>query len=111
MRARVIERGDELMILKLPGFFFSPVEVGDLISKARKHKALIVDLRGNPGGSVETLKNFIGGVFDKDIKIGDRIERKDTKPSLPRAFAALSQASSSFLLTANPHRRRSFLHA
>jgi carboxyl-terminal processing protease len=86
MRARTVERGDELMILKLPEFSLSPIEVGDLITKARKHKALVMDLRGNPGGDVETLKNFIGGVFDKDIKIGDRSGRKETKPVVAKSF-------------------------
>ena len=85
-RARVVERGDELMILKFPGFFFSPTQIGDIIGKARKHKALIVDLRGNSGGSVETLKNLVGGMFDKEVKIGDRVGRKENKPMLAKGY-------------------------
>src|SRR6185437_13671817 len=38
------------------------------------------DLRGNPGGAVESMKYLIGGVFDRQIKIADRVGRKETKP-------------------------------
>jgi carboxyl-terminal processing protease len=55
-----------------------------MVGKARKHKALILDLRGNPGGSVETLKYLIGGCFEKEIKIGDRIGRSEQKPMIAK---------------------------
>jgi hypothetical protein len=75
--ARIIEQGDELMILKLPEFAFSESEVDTLIGKARKHKALILDLRENPGGSVETLKYLVGSMFENEVKICDRVGRKE----------------------------------
>ena len=81
---RVVEMGDELMILKFPHFFFDEAKIDSLIGKARKHKALIVDLRGNGGGSIDTLKYFLGGVFDKEIKIGDRVTRDERKPLVIR---------------------------
>jgi len=80
LRARYMEQGDELMILKLPEFAFSESEVDTLIGKARKHKALILDLRENPGGSIETLKYFVGSMFENEVKICDRVGRKESKP-------------------------------
>jgi C-terminal processing protease CtpA/Prc len=85
-RARTAEFGDELMILKLPQFGgYSAAEVASMVGKARKHRALIVDLRGNPGGYVEVLEHFVGGMFDKDVKIGDRVGRKENKPQIAKA--------------------------
>lgn len=84
-RARMVETGEELMILKFPGFFFNESEIDSMISKARKHNALILDLRGNPGGSVETLKYLLGGMFEKEVKIGDRVGREEHKPMATRA--------------------------
>ena len=84
-RARTVEYGDDLIVLKLPQFLFTPTEVSDMIAKMRKYKSLIVDLRGNPGGSVETLKFLVGGMFDKDVKIGDRVGRKENKPLIAKA--------------------------
>jgi carboxyl-terminal processing protease len=84
MRARYFEVGDQLMVLKVPEFYFSSTEVQDMIGKARKHPNLIVDLRGNPGGAVETLKYLVGGMFEKDVKIADRVGRKETKPEVAK---------------------------
>lgn len=84
MRARYAEYGDQVMVLKVPEFAFNAGEVENMISKARKHPNLVIDLRGNPGGSIETLKYLVGGVFDKEIKIADRRGRKDTKPEVAK---------------------------
>ena len=85
LRARYTEYGDQLMVLKVPEFAFSQAEVESMIGKARKHQALIMDLRGNPGGAIDTLKYMLGGVFDKEVKIGDRVGRKDSKPEVAKA--------------------------
>lgn len=86
MRARYFAAGDQLLVLKVPEFFFTAGEVEGMIAKARKYPNLIIDLRGNPGGSVETLKYLIGGVFDKEVKIADRVGRKDTKPEVAKSL-------------------------
>jgi C-terminal processing protease CtpA/Prc len=85
MRARYAEYGDPLIVMKVPEFEFSPSEVGAMMDKVRRHKALILDLRGNPGGSVETLEYLLGAMFDKDVKIADRVGRKDNKPQIAKA--------------------------
>jgi C-terminal processing protease CtpA/Prc len=84
-RARSVELGDEIEVLKFPGFSFSQTEVEDMIKKARKHKAMILDLRGNSGGSVDTLKWLLGGMFDKEVKIGDRVTRDGSKPMMAKS--------------------------
>ncbi len=84
LRARYVDVGESLLILKVPEFFFTQVEVDKMIEKARQHQNLIVDLRGNPGGSVETLKLLVGGLFDKEVKIADRVGRKETKPEVAK---------------------------
>jgi carboxyl-terminal processing protease len=84
MRMRANSVGDELLVVKLPEFFFNESEVDGLIDKARKHQGLIVDLRGNPGGAIETLKYLLGGIFDHEVKIGDRSGRKELKPEIAK---------------------------
>ncbi len=78
-RGRWLEIDNDVMILKFPGFYFDENEVNEFFNKARKHKALILDLRGNPGGSVDTLKALLGEVFDHEVKIGDRVTRVGSK--------------------------------
>ena len=80
MRAHEARVGDDLVILKLPYFAFSNAEIAGMIDRARDRKSLILDLRGDPGGSADTLKYLVGALFDRDVKIADRVMRKDTKP-------------------------------
>lgn len=84
MRAQSKELGDALMILKLPEFIFQQDEIDKMIGKARKHQALILDLRGNPGGAVDTLKYLLGDIFPDEVKIADRVGRKDMKPEVAK---------------------------
>ena len=83
-RIRAAEFGD-LLVIRLNSFMFEPGEVGHLISMARNHKALVLDLRQNPGGDVDTVKALIGGLFNHDVKIADRVTRKGSKPWTAKA--------------------------
>jgi carboxyl-terminal processing protease len=82
---RTEEMGDKLMILKLPVFFYTPAEIESIIGKARNHSALIVDLRGNLGGSVEVLSLLLGRMFDHDVKIADRVGRGARSPQIAKS--------------------------
>jgi C-terminal processing protease CtpA/Prc len=84
MRARYSAYGDQLLVVKLPAFFFSASEVEGMVGKFRKYPNLIIDLRGNPGGSVDTLKYLVGGTFDRELKVADRVGRKETKPEMAK---------------------------
>lgn len=80
MRVRYAEKGDDLLIVKLPAFVLSPSDIDSVIGKMRKHRGVVIDLRSNPGGSVETLRSLLGGMFENKVKIGDRLGRSSTKP-------------------------------
>ncbi len=84
-RHRYYELGDELMIWKMPQFDLDARGVDDMMGKANKRKALILDLRGNPGGAEETLKNLLGRFVDGDVKIGDAKRRNETKAIVAKA--------------------------
>jgi len=83
VRQRYVESGD-VMIWKVPEFDLEDSQVDRLFGIARKHKTLILDLRGNPGGIVDVLERMVGSVFDHDVKIGDRKGRKEMKPLLAK---------------------------
>jgi C-terminal processing protease CtpA/Prc len=84
-RERHVEIGD-VMIWKMPVFNIDDYQVDHLFSIARKHKALILDLRENPGGAVSTLERMVGNVFDHDVKIADRVGRAtELKPTAAKS--------------------------
>jgi len=78
MRARLIELGAEATVFKLPGFFLSESAVKEFAGKASKHGTLIIDLRDNPGGDVESLQYLLGSLFEHDVKIADQVMRAKT---------------------------------
>jgi len=84
-RERWVELGEDIGILKFHAFNFSQSEVDAIIKKTGKRKSLILDLRGNAGGSEDTLKWLLAGVFEKEVKIGDRITREASEPMVTKS--------------------------
>lgn len=77
---RMKEFGSELLVWKMPHFDLTKDGVDELVDKAKNHKALILDLRGNGGGAEETLLRLIANFSDHDVIVGDVKRRKETKP-------------------------------
>ncbi len=74
----------DYMIWKMPQFDLSNALVDKMMNEVRKHRALILDLRGNGGGRVVTLQRLLGYFFDHDVKICDVKRRKETKEIVAR---------------------------
>lgn len=79
VQPRYFEQGDPLLVVKLPMFALSAESVDTMIGKMRKHKGVVLDLRGNPGGAVPTLDRVLGAMFESNLKICDRVTRTATK--------------------------------
>jgi C-terminal processing protease CtpA/Prc len=73
-----------VMIWRMPEFDMDDVTFSQMTGTLRKHKALILDLRGNPGGRVDLLTRMVGAVFPKDVHIGERHGRKPMKPMVAK---------------------------
>jgi carboxyl-terminal processing protease len=85
---RFIEFGSELLVWKMPHFDLTRDEVDEIVDKAKKHKALILDLRGNGGGAIETLLRLIGNLSDHDVTVGEDKRRRETKPLIAKTRGA-----------------------
>lgn len=81
---RLYEVDKELLIWKMPSFSVSEAHVSDLMGRARNFKTLILDLRGNGGGYVDTLARLAGYFFEADVKIADLKGRKEMKPIIAK---------------------------
>jgi C-terminal processing protease CtpA/Prc len=80
-KSRGYETGDAF-IWRMPSFAVPFPDVDSAVGKAMKYKNLIIDLRGNSGGSVETLKAMLGHFFDHEVKLADVVTRKVSKPEM-----------------------------
>jgi carboxyl-terminal processing protease len=81
---RFYEAGSDLLVWKMPTFGVSKDHVDAIMGKARKFKTLVIDLRGNGGGYLDTLTQLVSHFFDKELKVADLKSRKETKPELAK---------------------------
>jgi carboxyl-terminal processing protease len=51
-------------------------QIGPFIAKARKAKALVLDLRGDGGGLLDGVKALAGWTFDRQVPVVTRVGRK-----------------------------------
>lgn len=84
-RQRYVSVGDDLFIWKMPQFNLDEAGVDDMMDKARKHKALVLDLRRNPGGYEVILQRMLSYFLTEDEKIGDLRRRKEVKPLMVKS--------------------------
>jgi C-terminal processing protease CtpA/Prc len=82
---RSVEHGKDAIIYQLPDFLYNPDSSNEMLDKIRSHQALVLDLRGNPGGDVEFAERFLGGMFDHEVKIGTRVGRKPMRDALTKS--------------------------
>ena len=85
MNAHVFyEVTNEIGIWRMPLFDLTSDGVDDRVDKIKKYKTVILDLRRNGGGAVETLQRLVGNLFDRELTIGNMKMRKESKPMLSK---------------------------
>ena len=82
---RPVEVGD-VTIVKLEGFDLDRSDIDRYMDVVRRHSALVLDLRGNGGGSVDTLQWLLGSFFDHPVKIADRVGRHNPRPFIAKPY-------------------------
>lgn len=83
-RDRFKAYSDQLLIWKMNEFDLTDSQVDDAMGRVHKYKTLILDLRGNGGGWVTTITRMLSNLFDRDVKIGDSVSRKETKAEIAK---------------------------
>ncbi|HTR23287.1 MAG TPA: S41 family peptidase [Terriglobales bacterium] len=73
------EKGDGFLAVRIPAFELSAQGIDLVLDKMRKHRGVVLDLRGNPGGFEKTLSRLAGGMFENNLKLFDVVERDSTK--------------------------------
>lgn len=84
-RQYYLDRLEGVFIWKMPSFSVDPANVDEMIGRAKKAPAMIIDLRDNSGGRVDMVMRLIGNVFEQDIKVADEKRRKGTKELIAKS--------------------------
>jgi carboxyl-terminal processing protease len=64
--------------------FGDPKDVERVMNKARASKSLVIDLRGNMGGSVDTMRELVSRLFDHEVQIAVETSRRGEKPVMAK---------------------------
>lgn len=72
--------GDKAAAVRLESFGIEARTFDRALKLARGREALILDLRGNPGGAVDLLQRVVGSLFEREVILGELRERKKTSP-------------------------------
>ncbi len=78
-RDRSASIGDDVLVWKMTAFR-QPELVDEMIGKARAYKTLVLDLRGNGGGSIAALRELVSRCIDHDVLVAVETRRgKDVR--------------------------------
>jgi len=83
-RRGFVEYGNKAIVYKLSSFMINPREGEEILDRIRTHDAVILDLRDNPGGYVDAMKELLSGFFDQKVKVADRQGRRNLKPEFTK---------------------------
>jgi len=95
LKAQKVEINSDLLVWKLFGLSSEP-RIGEVFKKAKDYRSLIIDLRGcrealknsfdnqSSQDSINKLREIVGYLFDRDLKIADLKKREDQKPILAK---------------------------
>ncbi|HKP35995.1 MAG TPA: S41 family peptidase [Pyrinomonadaceae bacterium] len=67
------------LICKLTTFEARTKDIDRMMAKASHYEKLILDLRGNEGGAEDVLLHLIGYFFDREVRIGTSLTRKQPR--------------------------------
>ncbi|HJR07567.1 MAG TPA: S41 family peptidase [Pyrinomonadaceae bacterium] len=85
LRRHRFQKFGGVIVWKMDSFGFEPEQADQIMNEQVKgNSALILDLRGNPGGYVMTLERLASHFFDREIKIADLKGRKEMKPMVAK---------------------------
>jgi carboxyl-terminal processing protease len=68
-RKDIVRVVDDVMIWRMVAFRPPEDAVDRVMKRARGHRALVIDLRGNPGGRLAVLRRLVGHFFDRDVLV------------------------------------------
>lgn len=84
MRPSTVAVGSQVLILRMPSFSIEEGLIRRALHAARNREVLIIDLRGNQGGSIAVLEELIGSLAADDIPIGTKAARGHSDPQIAK---------------------------
>jgi C-terminal processing protease CtpA/Prc len=74
--------GDTALVWRFRSFDYGDQRIDEIMGAARNHRSLIIDLRDNGGGSVDTELRLLGHFFDRETRVLTERQRGESRPRL-----------------------------
>ena len=78
-RHELVSLSNDVQVWRMPYFDLDASDVDRQFDKVGRTGTLILDLRGNVGGSEETMLRVLGNLFDKDVVVGELREKAHSR--------------------------------
>jgi C-terminal processing protease CtpA/Prc len=76
---------DSVLIWRLAAFLPGDIDnFQRVLGRARRHRALVLDLRDNGGGDERAMLRLIGAFFEREVSVGTLRTRRENRPLVAR---------------------------
>jgi carboxyl-terminal processing protease len=87
-RDEFVTVGESTLVWRLPTFAADDERLDAGVRRAKRHRTLVLDLRGNQGGYERAVLRLIGGTFAGETDVGTLRRRRGAEPLTARAQEA-----------------------
>jgi C-terminal processing protease CtpA/Prc len=95
---RIADLGEHVIVWRMPTFLLPLEEIRDALRQARKRDALVLDLRGNGGGFVQSMLELVKQVSRDSVIVGSLRTRRAISPLATKGGGADAFAGKLFVL-------------
>jgi C-terminal processing protease CtpA/Prc len=81
---RYLDVANRIIVSRPNAFYGYNSWIDDLVDRARSREAMVIDLRGNHGGSVSALLRLIGRFYENDLTVATEKLRNETRQMIAK---------------------------
>lgn len=81
---RYLDVANRIIVSRPNAFYGYNSWIDDLVDRARSREAMVIDLRGNHGGSVNALLRLIGRFYENDLTVATEKLRNETRQMIAK---------------------------
>ena len=81
---RYVDVANRIVVSRPNAFYGYNSWIDDVMDRARNREAMVIDLRGNHGGSVNALLRLIGRFYENDLTVGTEKLRDKTRQMIAK---------------------------
>jgi carboxyl-terminal processing protease len=82
---RFVDVAKRIVVSRPNQFYGNRKWIDDVMDQVRNHEAMVIDLRGNHGGSVDGLLHLIGKFYEQDVTVATEKQRNKVRQMIAKS--------------------------